>query len=221
MSRTARKSRGEQVSPTKRSIKEVRREQLLEAALDLFSRRDFATVTNKEISAAAGMNSGLIYYYFESKEHLFRSALEFAVLRLLDEYREVHEGNKDPVARIRHWFRINIDMAETIRQVIKIMIDYNGMVDSEFSIDDLIEHFYREEEQGILADSIREGIRLGLFRKVNASRTARFVSIHLDGIMAAHLARGPLDIKERLKDLEHFLWWHLSYKRATSSRART
>lgn len=219
----ARKTKPQGVGPAgtrKRAGKEVRREQLLEAALDLFARRDFATVTNKEISAAAGMNSGLIYYYFESKEDLFRSALEFAVGRLLDEYRTIHDGDRDPVARIRHWFHINTEMSETILQVIKIMIDYHGMVDSEFSIDDLIAHFYHQEEKGILADSIREGIRLGLFRKVNAARTARFVSIHLDGIMAAHLARGPLDVRRSLKDLEDFLWSHLGYEPAAGRAAR-
>lgn len=192
-------------------IKALRREQLLRAALDLFARGDFATVTNKDLSAAAGMNPALIYYYFESKEHLFRSALEFGVQLLLDEYQTILQGDRDPVARIRHWFRINVDMADTVRQVVKIMIDYQGLPDSAFSIDDLVQHFYQQEEKGILASCIREGIRMGLFRKVNASRTARFVSIHLDGVMTACLARREMDVKGRLRELEHFLWWHLGY----------
>jgi AcrR family transcriptional regulator len=54
-----------------------RREQILEAALKIFSLKGFQRATNKEIAdAAGGISPGLIYHYFTNKEDLF-----FAIVR--------------------------------------------------------------------------------------------------------------------------------------------
>ena len=41
-----------------------RRQQILEAALSVFAERGFEAATNKEITERAGVNQGLIYFYF-------------------------------------------------------------------------------------------------------------------------------------------------------------
>lgn len=54
-----------------------RRQQILDAALEVFATRGFSGATNQAIAKAAGINSpGLIYHYFESKEDLLRSVIE-------------------------------------------------------------------------------------------------------------------------------------------------
>ena len=57
-------------------VVEDRREQILDAALRIFSRKGFTKATNKDIAHEAGITSGLIYYYFESKEALFNALIE-------------------------------------------------------------------------------------------------------------------------------------------------
>lgn len=53
-----------------------RREQILEAALDVFAEEGFDGATTKEIAARADVTHGLIYFYFPSKEELFNAAFE-------------------------------------------------------------------------------------------------------------------------------------------------
>jgi AcrR family transcriptional regulator len=54
-----------------------RREQILDAALRVFSLKGFQKATNKDIAdAAGGISPGLIYHYFTNKEDLF-----FAIIR--------------------------------------------------------------------------------------------------------------------------------------------
>lgn len=54
-----------------------RRRQIIDGALQVFSTRGFAQATNKEIAAAARINSaGLIYHYFQDKADLLRAVLE-------------------------------------------------------------------------------------------------------------------------------------------------
>lgn len=47
-----------------------RRQHILEAALPVFAEQGFEAATNKEITERAGVNQGLIYFYFESKQDI-------------------------------------------------------------------------------------------------------------------------------------------------------
>jgi AcrR family transcriptional regulator len=57
-------------------VVEDRREQIIDAALLVFSQKGFERTTNKDIAQAAGITAGLIYHYFESKEELLKAAIE-------------------------------------------------------------------------------------------------------------------------------------------------
>lgn len=81
--------------PTKERFK--RANELKSAALDVFAERDFASVTIKDIACAIGVNTALIYYYFESKEDLFRATIENAVVQALDIYKHLKEKHDDPL----------------------------------------------------------------------------------------------------------------------------
>jgi TetR/AcrR family transcriptional regulator len=48
---------------------------ILDAAEQLFARQGFRGTTIKQIAAAAGVNSALLYYYFADKETLYREVL--------------------------------------------------------------------------------------------------------------------------------------------------
>ncbi|WP_420130635.1 TetR/AcrR family transcriptional regulator [Longimicrobium sp.] len=50
-------------------------EAILDAAEPLFGNQGFAATTIKQIGKAAGLNPALIYYYFGSKEELYRALL--------------------------------------------------------------------------------------------------------------------------------------------------
>lgn len=51
------------------------RDRLVRTALRLFAEHGYAGVSNRQIVAACGCTKGAIYWYFESKEDLFRSVL--------------------------------------------------------------------------------------------------------------------------------------------------
>ena len=54
-----------------------RKRQILEGALQVFSSKGFIQATNKDIAAAAGIQSpGLIYHYFKDKADLLRAVIE-------------------------------------------------------------------------------------------------------------------------------------------------
>ena len=52
------------------------RERILTAALDLFSERSFEGATTREIAARAGVTQPLLNYHFQSKDALWRAAVD-------------------------------------------------------------------------------------------------------------------------------------------------
>ncbi len=57
-------------------VVEDRREQIIDAAMHVFSQKGFTRATNKDIALEAGITPGLIYHYFESKEALLQAIVE-------------------------------------------------------------------------------------------------------------------------------------------------
>jgi AcrR family transcriptional regulator len=57
-------------------VVEDRRDQIIDAAMQVFAQKGFTRATNKDIAHEAGITPGLIYYYFESKEALLKAIIE-------------------------------------------------------------------------------------------------------------------------------------------------
>jgi len=78
-----------------------RKQQLLDHAADLFSRRGYADTRVVDICEAAGVAKGLFYWYFENKEALFAELVTSMRLRLRRAQSEAMDPNEDPLIRLR------------------------------------------------------------------------------------------------------------------------
>lgn len=56
-----------------------RRNQLLEAALEAFSRKGFEGTTTKEVAASAGVTEAIIFRHFPTKQALYTAVLDYRV----------------------------------------------------------------------------------------------------------------------------------------------
>lgn len=64
-------------------IRDERREAILQAAVQVFSRLGLATAKISDIAAAAGVSYGLVYHYFGTKEAIFGALAEQASRSLI------------------------------------------------------------------------------------------------------------------------------------------
>ena len=91
-------------------IQAEKREQILEAALDVFSTHGFRGATIDQIASAAGMSKPNLLYYFRRKEDVFTALIQ----RLLDTWlaplRELDDDG-DPLGELRGYIRRKIEMA--------------------------------------------------------------------------------------------------------------
>jgi len=63
-------------------IREEKRKQIMDAALELFSTEGFHSTSISKIATTAGISKGLMYNYFESKESLIQNILEDGMKQL-------------------------------------------------------------------------------------------------------------------------------------------
>jgi AcrR family transcriptional regulator len=70
-------------SPARKASKDVRRQQLIEATIDVIGRKGYAGTTMAEVAKAAGLSAGIVNFHFSTKENLLAETLKF----LSDEYR--------------------------------------------------------------------------------------------------------------------------------------
>jgi AcrR family transcriptional regulator len=87
-----------------------RREQILNAASAVFAEKGYQRATTFDIAAAAGISEGLIYSYFESKDHLLLAILEklassgFNEFRFDDSSQTIDQDLLGKTLKIRHGF---------------------------------------------------------------------------------------------------------------------
>jgi AcrR family transcriptional regulator len=79
---------------------EVAADRILDAADELFTRRNAATVGMHEIARAAGCSRATLYRYFENREALYTAYVHREARRLYEELTQQVAGVTDPTQRL-------------------------------------------------------------------------------------------------------------------------
>lgn len=91
--------------------KEARPAELAAAALELFVEKGYAATRLDDVAARAGVGKGTVYLYFESKEALFKAAIEAAMTPAVEAAEALVEcGDLSAAERLREfvhgWWRM-------------------------------------------------------------------------------------------------------------------
>jgi AcrR family transcriptional regulator len=86
-----------------------RREQILEAAYRLFADDGYHGTTVGDICDELGVGKGVFYWYFESKESLFKELLRSQLLRLRRAQEAAIANVGDPLQRVEQGIRASIE----------------------------------------------------------------------------------------------------------------
>ncbi len=82
-------------------IRERSRQNIEEAALELFATRGYAHTTVSQIAAAAGVSKGLLYNYYESKEALLHGIIMGAIVESESWWFEIMQQDLPPAQQMR------------------------------------------------------------------------------------------------------------------------
>ncbi|WP_107924278.1 TetR/AcrR family transcriptional regulator [Lysinibacillus parviboronicapiens] len=80
--------------------KQLNRQNIINAAIQLFSSKPFSEVSMRAIAKDANVSPGLIYQYFDDQQHLFMTAFKIESTNLLNALRQTIEIQDDQLAVI-------------------------------------------------------------------------------------------------------------------------
>ena len=86
--------------------KQARPGELLDAALDLFVEKGYATTRSEEVAVRAGVSKGPLFLYFPSKEELFKAVVRENIVRPQTEGAEEIARFEGPTAELLEYLML-------------------------------------------------------------------------------------------------------------------
>src|SRR6266567_4493240 len=172
-------------------VVEDRREQIIDAAMHVFSEKGFTKATNKDVAHEAGITSGLIYYYFESKEKLLEAMVESrSPIRLLTSLTPQVLA-MPPEAFLRFIIRqiLSIIEGENLMRVMRPEIVHNP------EMTPMVAGFI-QRVMGFLTSYLESKMEAGELRRSDASLAAQvFLGSVMGFVLRRHIIRDPLALQ--------------------------
>src|SRR5262245_15700608 len=115
------------------------RDQILDSAEELFARKGLDSTTIKDIGTAAGQNPALLYYYYGSKEELYRAVLHRTMSEMLTRGMAAFDAAPDPAEAIRGLVAAQMEFLlshpNAPRLLVREMIDHEARTAEQLLIE--------------------------------------------------------------------------------------
>src|SRR5579872_1294791 len=161
-----------------------RREELLDFAARRFASQGYHPTSVTDIVDGLGVGKGVFYWYFASKEELFRQILADAHRDLRRAQRQAIEDEPDPVRRIESGIRASVEWLDDNRHLF-VLLEF-ARTEERFA------PLIRQGEEQAVADAlphVKAGIAAGMIRRE-------------DPLVLAHAILGVTDHLARVLVLE-------------------
>jgi AcrR family transcriptional regulator len=151
-------------------LKAKRKEQILTASMKVFSRHGYQDADVDKIANLAGLGKGTVYRYFQSKENLFLSTLEWGLSSLKHDIWAAIEKVDDYLDRVQVALATHLKFFEKHRDFFRLLVQERAWAEMKSDRCDWREKHlsYIEHMQKILA----EGMRKGYFKKIDTRSCA-------------------------------------------------
>jgi AcrR family transcriptional regulator len=109
------------------AMRSATKEKIIAAGLQLFASKGLAATSIQDIAALAGISTGLMYHYYESKEDLFHELAETAVDSATESTLLIFDSDQSPAEKFKAFSKEvigEIGRADWMSQLYLLMIHY-------------------------------------------------------------------------------------------------
>jgi AcrR family transcriptional regulator len=183
------------------------RRKIVQVASRIFTRFGYRKTTMEEIAMASRKGKSSIYYYFKSKEEIYRAVVEKEANELKEELKEEVRKHTDPIEQLKAYilFRMHkIKMVTNFYEALKS--DYLGQM--EFI--EKIRKRFDQDEIKIVKQILQEGMDSGKFNVDDPELSSVAIVTAMKGLEIPLLIRKEHgNIETRLDNLIKFLFYGL------------
>ncbi len=180
------------------------KEAIVNVARHIFSRFGFKKTTMDEIAVASRKGKSSIYYYFSSKEDIFRAVVEKEASILKHDLVKATKDAGSPSQKLK------IHVLVRMRSMEKLANFYSAIKDDYLSHLDFIDNIrkkYEHEEIQMMESIMTEGVENGMFEIEDTSLAAIAIVTALKGMeIPLFWDVEEKDIERRLDHLIHILF---------------
>ena len=176
----------------------VRRE-IVTACVPLFVEKGFHETSMQEIGAAAGLGKSTLYDYFKTKDDILIYYFEDQLSDLAEAAQKIAMQNKSADKRLRQIMEMYLEYMQANKNLfMKITMETQRLkVESQKQIQEK-----RHAYQDLIRVLIDEGIREGVFRKINALLAARLLISAVSPVIFGSRSTGtPQDMLKDTLDI--------------------
>jgi AcrR family transcriptional regulator len=190
--------------------KEAKKNQIIQAAIQVFARHGVAKTKMVNIAEAAGIGKGTIYEYFRSKEEIFATAFNTMFAEMEIRLEQIVHSSLSPHEKLSQLIKASIDFyGDEASEFAAIMMDFwaEGIRTKNDEILHAIslKQIYRKFRH-LISNIVKEGIREGTFRKTDPTSFAAITIAALDGIFLQIIMEPDIiNNTEIIKTLENTL----------------
>lgn len=168
------------VVPTKVKNKELvakRREQIVLAAIKLFSRKGFHQTNLRELAEESGISHGNIYDYIGSKQDIFFLIHEFIDNIAIEENNRSTENVDDPLEKLRRMVKAEFKLMHEWSDAVLLLYQETHILDAP-----LMKALLKRERVRVfkIEEVLKEGINKGQLRTFNTRVAANLIKSMVD-----------------------------------------
>mgnify|MGYP001268534874 CR=1 FL=1 len=154
---------------------EARPDEILDAALAVFTEKGFEAARVDDIAARAGISKGAVYLYFESKDELLRGLIEREAAPAAHRLRAIAEAGG---ADVRATLTLLVTVATQLLNDPRIFATPKLVLSVAARFPEIGEYYRKrvvDEAIGAISTLHEKGVGAGVFRDIDSDTAARMV----------------------------------------------
>ncbi len=175
---------------TPHATPDVRRAQILEAALRCFSERGYGNTTMDDVVHASGLSKGSLYRFFRSKDEVFLALFDTFESEIFASWDRVAAETDDALELLRLQGEIVVGTLGGQHSLLRAWVDFFV----HRGLRERFAHLYREARKRTAA-ALRRGVASGQLRKLDTARVAAGFVGAIEGLLLQAMVDADFDAR--------------------------
>ncbi|HBX68317.1 MAG TPA: hypothetical protein DEH25_02725 [Chloroflexi bacterium] len=152
-------------------VSEERKDQILDAATDVFADKGFSEARMDDIVKESGLSKGTLYWYFKSKDEIILSIFDRMFTREFQELAKLVDMPGTATARLMHFTDLAIEDVRHMLRLMPLAYEFLALAFRRKFVQDAFK-IYINKYMDVLVPLIQQGIEAGEFRPLDAHTAA-------------------------------------------------
>lgn len=168
------------------NLTEMRKNQILDAAIDVFAKDGYEKANTENIALMANLGKGTLYRYFKSKETLFLSVVKRNLQMIAESVSTSINNASDPIAQIECLVTGFLSFFDKNPKFCRIMIQVHEQSNIHKRIAKMmLDHYCNEMKK--FEKIFKNGIMKGMLKRVSSKKATSILMSILSGILHMHI----------------------------------